>query len=401
MRSYRSVLTATAVEKAKPAAAAYSLRDGGGLYLWVAPTGTKSWRYAYRLNGKDQINTLGTYPETTLAKARDLHRGARELVESGVHPIAVRRERERQQALKTDGAFHLVAASWKKQAETRLAAATAVQVGRELTKHVLPRIGRRAVDELKRNELAELIRDIEKTAPEVARNCRRYLYDIFEHAIDRGLIENNPTPPKRILVPRKQVPHVALPAADLGTVFEKLSHGSHDRATEIALRLIILTMLRKGEVTGARWSEIDLDQGLWVIPAERKKERRAFTVPLPQQAIALLREMQALSHAEFVFPNRRDPTRPMASRTLNALLARNGLSSLTKVHGFRSTASTHLNDENHLNSELIEYTLAHAVGTEVKRKYDRGDRQSQRAQLVQGWADVVAGKESPKQPSPP
>ncbi len=393
MKSCRYQLTATAAANTRPRESGYKVRDGGGMYLWVSPTGAKSWRYDYKLFGSNRTHTLGSYPETTLANARAFHQKARETVSRGEHPIDLRKQIQSQKAAETKSTFMSLALQWHDSRSANLAANTQKQILRELRRNLFPRIGLRPMAAIKRAELAELLLDLDGRAREVARNCRSYVSSIFEFAIDRGVVSVDPTPPRRILRPRQQQPHLAARAEDMGKILRRLSDGGHNRSTEIALRLLALTLLRKSEVVGAEWSEIDMQMGVWRVPKSRKKERRDFVVRLPRQAVLLIRELRELSAGRYLFPHRDDPERHMATRSLNALLERNGLNQITKVHGLRSTASTFLNERDIHNSELVEYALAHVVGSGVKRVYDRGDREAQRAELLQSWADYVESLE--------
>ena len=386
-------MTATAATNAKPKERGYKLRDGGGMYLWVAPTAAKSWRYDYRLFGVDRTFTLGTFPVTSLSEARALHQKARIVVHSGSHPLDLKKEEAACKARELGNTFEALAAGWLETRKSELAPTTHTQTGRELKKHVLPKIGTRPIGRISRADIAELVKRIESKTPETARNCRSHISAVFEYAVNSGAIAVDPTPPRKILGVRRPKSHAAAPAADLGKILVAISSGKHNRETEIAFRLLTLTLLRKSEVVEAEWSEINLDKGIWLVPKDRKKERRDFLVCLPKQATSLLCELRTLSKGRLLFPNRDDPNRPMANRTLNALLERHKLSGLTKVHGLRASASTHLNDSDPLNSDVIEYALAHAVGSSVKRIYDRGDREIQRAVLLQNWADYLENLE--------
>ena len=359
------------------------------MYLWVAPTAAKSWRYDYRLFGVDRTFTLGTFPVTSLSDARALHQKSRLAVAEGSHPLELKKEEASRKAREAGNTFVSLATGWWESRKSELAAATHRQTVRELKKHVYPKIGSRPIGRISRADIAELVKAIEAKTPEVARNCRSHISNIFEYAVNSGAIGADPTPPRKILAARRPKSHVAAPAKDLGKLLVSLSYGKHNRETEIAFRLLAITLLRKSEVVEAEWSEIDLDAGTWLVPKDRKKERREFLVRLPRQAVSLLVELRALSKGRLLFPNRDDPDRPMANRSLNALLERHGLSGRTKVHGLRSSASTYLNESNPLDADVIEYALAHVVGNTVKRIYDRGDREVQRAELLQRWADYL------------
>lgn len=391
MRTFNYQLTDLKISKAKPRDKPWSLLDGGGLYLWTLPSGTKSWRYHYRMRGKEGTFTIGNYPEIGLADARDAHRAARNLVAKEQHPLDARRSARQEQEKQRRGTFGQACEEWRAKTDSLLAPTTVSQRERELKNDILPTLGRLPLAEIRRDTLSKLLAIIRKRAPEVARNCRTHINSIFEHAIDCGLSENNPTPPVRLLGPRKQKKQKALPARDLTAMFRALKAGGQEAQTEIAFRLIILTMLRKNEVLGASWSEFDLDAAEWTVPAERMKERREHWVPLSTAAVDLLKELSRHSRGTLLFPNRRDSSRPMAGRSMNALLHRLGLGEVATIHGFRSTASTYLNEALH-NADVIELALAHGK-EDVRSRYNRAEHRNARRKLMQDWADVLATHE--------
>ncbi len=336
---------------------------------------------------------LGTYPDVNLATARTMHRAARAQVAAGENPVQIRRQ-ESQKARQAElqaktGAFQNLAAVWGAITEPNLAPLTIKQRDRELNKHLLPALGQRHISEITRIEIAALLKRVEVRAPEVARNLRNYLSGIFEHAIDMGMLNASPVPPPRILKKRRQISHAALPAERLPEFLRMLGSVNVSPETRTALQLVILTACRKVEVAGARWDEFDLDAAEWIIPAERMKARREHWVPLSRQAVALLRELRRHQTGPLLFPNRNDRTRPMAERTMNAVLYRNGYHGET-IHGFRSVFSTHFNQLG-ANPDVVERCLAHAPRDKVRAAYNRHQYRQERRQLLQQWADYLDG----------
>lgn len=211
------MLTAVQINAAKPAAKAYKLADSGGLYLLVQPKGAKLWRYKFRLGGVEGLDALGSFPEVSLAQARQAHGESRRLVSQGVNPVLARKERR--QALiqanlaREKGSFAAVAADWSATTEKGLRPATLKQREREVRNDLLPKLKARQITDINRVEVTKLLKDVEKRAPEVARNLRNYLWNIFEYAIDTGLITANPVPTIRVLKKRDQTNHPALPTS--------------------------------------------------------------------------------------------------------------------------------------------------------------------------------------------
>lgn len=387
------MLTAVQINAAKPAAKAYKLSDSGGLYLLVQPTGAKLWRYKFRLGGVEGLDALGGYPEVSLAEARKAHGESRRLVAEGINPVLARRERKRAliQAtlVREKGSFEAVAADWSAATAHGLRASTVRQRERELAKDLLPKLRARQIKDITRVEITNLLKTIEKRAPEVARNQRNHLWGIFEYAIDSGLVDANPIPSIRVLKKRAQENHPALTPDEIGAFLRDLDDRSRlNEQTRIAMLLVILTACRKNEIIGGRWEEIDLEAGEWEIPAERMKNKRSHWVPLSAQAIALLKQLRELGHGSStpLFPNRRDPKRPMANRTLNAVMERLGYSGKGTPHGMRASFSTHFNALV-VNPDVVERCLAHTPAGQTRAVYNRNEYKSERRRVLQDWAD--------------
>jgi len=387
------MLTAVQINAAKPAAKAYKLADSGGLYLLVQPKGAKLWRYKFRIGGIEGLDALGSYPEVTLAQARQAHGESRRLVAQGINPVLARKDRK--QALiqanlaREKGSFAAVASDWSAATAHGLRPATLKQRERELRNDLLPKLKTRQLKDINRVEVTTLLKAVEKRAPEVARNLRNYLWGIFEYAIDSGLISANPVPSIRVLKKRDQTNHPALSPDQISEFLKKLD----DRAlmneqTRMAMLLVMLTTCRKAEIIGGRWDEIDLDAGEWEIPGERMKNKRPHWVPLSKQATSLLRELRTLTPKGqgLLFPNRRDPKRPMANRSLNAVMERLGYSGEGTPHGMRAAFSTHFNGLNS-NADVIELCLAHAPMGKTRAAYNRHLYKEERREMLQEWAN--------------
>lgn len=387
------MLTAVQINAAKPAAKAYKLADSGGLYLLVQPSGAKLWRYKFRLGGVEGLDALGRFPEVTLAQARQAHGQSRRLVAQGINPVLARKDRK--QALiqanlaREKGSFAAVAADWAAATAHGLRPATLKQREREMRNDLLPKLKARQIKDINRVEITALLKAVEKRAPEVARNLRNYLWSIFEYAIDSGLISANPVPSIRILKKRDQKNHPALSPDQIGEFLRKLDERALlEEQTRIAMLLVTLTTCRKAEIIGGKWEEINLEAGEWEIPGERMKKGRTHWVPLSKQAIGLLRQLRKLTPANQVllFPNRRDPRRPMANRSLNAVMERLGYSGEGTPHGMRSAFSTHFNGLN-ANADVIELCLAHAPMGKTRAAYNRHLYKEERRKMLQDWAD--------------
>jgi integrase len=371
------------------------LADGGGLFLLVLPSPSgkprKHWRYKYRINGREGLFAIGSFPEIGLADARRIHLAARWLVERGIHPAHYAREQRDQldaeEHRRKAGTFAAVCEKWLERDAGKISPGSMAQRRRELDNDVLPVLRSRLIGQIRKDELTDLLHKIEKRAPEVARNVRTYLAGIFDYAIEAGLVTGSPVPGRRVLRPRNQTPHPAMPLKKVGG-FLRAIDGRCNRQTSIAMRLLVLTAVRKSELLNARWSELDLDKAEWNLPATRMKMRKPHWVPLSRQAVELLRELRRLSHGSLLFPNQRDPHKPMAGVSLNAVLRRLKFLEEAKPHGFRSTFSTYLNEVGE-NPDVIEACLAHKPKDIIRAKYNRADYRNDQRKLLQSWADTV------------
>lgn len=389
-------LTDAAVRNTKAKDKPYKLADGGGMFLLVQPNGSKLWRYKFRLNGAEGLDALGAYPEVNLAGARDSHREARALVDKGINPVHHRkaeRERIERDRLSTDlGEFVTIMRAWREVTDPDLAAATIKQREREINNHLVPLFKGRNVRTITRQEIASLIKRVMGKTPEVARNLRTYLAAIFEHAIDTGSADSNPVPPPRILRSRQPANHPAMAVDRVGKFLAALRDCRAEPGTKLAMRLVLWGITRKVEATGAGWAEFsglkDDATGAWDIPAERMKARLPHWVPLPRQAIQAVREFREWSTGEaHLFPNRRDPQRPMAGNSLNMLLMRLGYDEDATIHGFRALFSTRYNAASPLNADVVERCLAHAPRDKVRAAYNRHQYAEERRAMLQDWAD--------------
>ena len=402
----RALLTDTAIKNAKPDPQRnVRLSDVGGLFLLLKPNGARLWRVQLYLRGKQIMVALGQYPAVSLAQARERLAAARKQVADGINPVRAKQQADleaRQKELRENlGTFAAVCAAWRAKTDPDLRPVSVKQRHREIKNDLLPVLQHRSVDSITRVELKALLDRVKERAPETARNLRTHLEAIFEHAIDSGLRDDNPTPPRRIFGNRKQKNHAALPADRMGSFLHDLDKAAGmNRMTQIAMLLVVLNAGRKDEIISGRWAEIDLDAAIWSIPGSRMKAGHDHVVPLSSQALALLGELRAMVPVELehLFPNRRDHRRPMANRSLNAVLDRMGLGGEATVHGFRSAFSTKFNSEGE-NADVIEACLAHVHGNAVRRTYNKADYMPQRRELLQRWADYLDTERAKEEPA--
>jgi integrase len=371
----------------KPSERLQKLSDGGGLQLWVQPNGAKLWRFAYRFSAKQKLLALGAYPLVTLASARD---AAKRLLIDGEDPSEVRKEQRAEQAA-TGHTFKLIGAEYIEKLKLEKRSVRTVAKNEWLLEFAYPVIGARSITTVSPADILQILRNVETGGRfHSAHRLRSTIGSVFRLAIATGRAEVDPTIALRdALVSYKETPRPAITTEKLfGALLRAIDGYDGQYVTRCALQLMALLFPRPGELRQARWSEFDFDDAVWNVPAERMKGRRPHFVPLPKQAIALLRDLKEATGGDLVFPgvNRR---RCISDATLNSALRRMGYN--TKVdhcaHGFRSSASTLLNESGKWHRDAIERQLAHVEGNDVRRVYARGEYWSERVKLMGWWAD--------------
>ena len=368
------------------------LFDGGGLHLMLTDKGGKYWRFRYRFRGRDCLLSLGTYPQISLKQVRQLHRDAQTLLHQGIDPHAqkMRQRREARQAARQTASFAHFARQWyegRKNSYTNAKAAQ--QVINTLQQYAFPLIGERAITELTTADITAVLAPLIATKPETASRLKQRISGVFDYAVQMGCISHNPvlSTPKIIRSGDKRVKnHPALPVARLGEFFARLAQYPNTK-TALALRLLILTLTRSGELRHGQWQELSGDQ--WHIPAERMKMKRPHIVPLSDWALATLDELRALNRYNspyFVTGNR---NQPLSDMTLSAAMKRMGYTGIAVPHGFRAMASTILNESGRWNPDAIERQLAHAGGNAIRAAYNRAEYLDERRKMMQWYADYI------------
>lgn len=383
-------LNDTRIKALRPKANRYTVSDGGGLVLEVMASGSKIWRYRYSLHGKQQpVVTIGEYPATTLMAARERARRYSEIVAGGVSPIAdARKDRGAVKSLSTVREF---GGYWTEQLMSDKSEEYQRTTSRALEKDVYPAIGNKPVTEVTPGDVLAICDRIKKRgSPKMALHTRNVLKRMFEYAIARQLVTINPATAvvARFVATQESRDRVLSPD-EIGRVLRAVYASNIRRPLKLAIHLLVLTMVRKSELIEARWSEFDLDAGVWRIPAERMKKDREHWVYLAPQAVAMLRELHdARTSPEFVFPTVRGKDRPIAKSTLNqAIRALDIEVQHFVLHDFRRTASTHLHEMGQ-PSDAIEKALAHTIKG-IKGVYNRAEYAEQRRQILHLWANFV------------
>ena len=377
------------------------LFDGGGLYLALMPSGTKKWRLKYRFNHKENLLSFGDYPSVSLAEARGRREQAKRQLADGIDP-ALQREIDRQAATMAAGTtFQVIAEEWLNIKSPGWSVSHGKRVAASLTNDLYPQIGKRPIAGITGPIVLACLRKIEaRGACEMAVRALEACNGVFRHACVSGAIDRNPvTGLRTALAPRppaKHYPHVT--EAELPALLERIQSYSGNPETKIAIKLMILTFLRTGELRWARWDEFDLDTKEWRVPAERMKGTHAqkasgipHIVPLANQTLALLEELRQFSGCyPLLFPGTKNrKVQAISAETINKALKSLGFEGKQTGHGFRGLASTIMNDRSGVNPDVIERQLAHIVGSSVRRAYNHAQHMEERHALMQWWADYV------------
>lgn len=385
-------LSAVRVRDAKPREKPYKLFDERGLYLLVKPTADqyqgRLWRFRYRVNGTEKLLALGTYPDVSLKRAREKRDEARRLLADSVDPN-VQRKTERAASTET---FEAIGREWLAH-RAKTTAAITQQKATWLLEQIFAEIGSRPIREVAAPELLAALRKIETRAHyETAHRAKQKCGQVFRYAIATGRAERDISSDLRgALVPVVSKNHAALTdPLEIGALLRAIDNYGGQPVTAAALKLAPLVFVRPGELRGARWAEFDLKMGEWRIPSGRMKMGEQHIVPLSHQATAILTNLQELTgRAEYVFPSLLSATRPMSNNTINTALRRLGYSKDQMTgHGFRSMASTMLNEQG-FPSDVIELQLAHAERNKVRTAYNRAQRLAERVQMMQAWGDYL------------
>lgn len=339
------MLTDTAIRKAKPADKPQRMFDGGGLYLEVAPSGGKWWRLKYRFGGREKRLSLGTYPDTGLADARDKRDAARKLLAAGVDPGEQRKAKKAAGEERTANSFEVIARDWL--GKQTWVEHYRVKVEAWMANDVYPYIGGQPVAELSAPEFLRVGRRMEgRGALESAHRVLQTCGQIMRYAIATGRAERNPVVDlKGAIASPAERHHAAITEpAVLGGLLRAIDGYAGDPATRAALKLSALLFVRPGELRHAEWSEFDLHAGEWNIPASKMKMRQPHLVPLSEQAVAILRELHPLTgRGQYVFPGDRSPRRPMeANRFQNPIVQEARVGEYHGAVQAEVDASTHL-----------------------------------------------------------
>lgn len=388
------MLTAKEVETAKPKATTYRLYDGLGLYLEVRPNGKKHWRHKYRYTGKERRLVVGPFPEISLLEAREKRDQARKLLATGIDPITDKKDRRNAILAKAAITFEVVAREWHDTYKDRWTARYRKDIMHRIEMDIFPKIGKLPTADIRPSQLISTLRHIEDRGAHVmAQRALQYCGQILRYAVITERADRDFTPElKGALKPFKRGHYAAIDAEDLPEFlmsFERNEARLYAQ-TQNAIRLLMLTFVRTGELIGASWNEFNFESKEWVIPAERMKMKRPHIVPLANQTIELLKKQKTLTGKwEWVFPNVAYPKKHMSNNTILGAIRRLGYKGRMTGHGFRALAMSTIKERLGYRHEVVDRQLAHAPANKVDAAYDRAKFLDERKVMMQECADYL------------
>ncbi|WP_219012190.1 integrase domain-containing protein [Shewanella algae] len=369
------------------------LSDGDGLQLRVRANGSKLWNFNYRHpSTKARINMgLGTYPEISLAQARQMTFDSRALVAQGIDPKEHRNQKlEQEQSINEDTLFN-VASQWFEVKKHTVTADYADDIWRSFERHIFPKLRDAPISKLTAPMIIELFRPIEASGSlETVKRLTQRLNEVMIFAINCGLARSNPLAGIKAGFKKPVKKSMAtLKPYELPELMRTLANASIKRTTRCLIEWQLHTMTRPSEAATARWDEFDLEEKVWTIPAEKMKKRRTHTVPLTEQMLGVLEAMKPISgHRPYVFPSDREPMKHCNTQTANMALKRMGFANRLVSHGLRSLASTTLNEKG-FEPDLIESALAHVDANQVRSAYNRTDFLERRRPMMAWWSQHI------------
>lgn len=384
------MLTDAQIRKIKPSEKKVKYPDGKGMYLEVTPSGGMHWRMKFRFNGKENIFSIGSYPDTTLAQARRIRDEARLNLKDGINP----NEAKKQKKLQVDESTLLkaLAMEWMQDRKAVIKKATYLRDLSVFEKDLFPDLGDMPIDQIKGKDVLACAKKIEERgALEMAKRSIPLTGRIFRFAIRKGIIENDPTPHLgEALKPRKVKNMARLDISEFPAFIERMDRYHGNLIIRSALQLMTLTFVRTAELRMMEWNEIDYENHLWRIPAHKMKMAMPHIVPLSKQALEILEKIQPITGIkQYVFYNY-STAKPISSNALLCAIRTMGYNGKMTGHGFRGLASTTLHEQGYMH-DAIEIQLAHRVGNAVSQAYNHAQHLDYRVKMMQEWADFIDG----------
>ncbi|MDO9050012.1 MAG: integrase arm-type DNA-binding domain-containing protein [Methylotenera sp.] len=387
------MLTVTAINNAKPKDKPYKLADEKGLYLFIQASGSKLFRFDYRFDGKRKTLALGSFPDVSLADARNRRDDARKLLANDTDPSETKKAVKASKNGVLANSFEVVAREWAISYFTNKSASHQERTMRRLENYIFPWLGSKPISEITAPQILEVIKRIENLNKlETAHRTLQATSQIFRHAVQTGRALRDPTIDLRGALPAPVVKHMAAftEPKQIAELLRAIDGFTGSFTVQCALRLSPLVFTRPSELRTAKWADVDLEANEWRYKVSKTKTMHL--VPLSTQAAKLFADMKALSgHGEFVFQGGHDPKKPMSAAAINAALQRMGYDTQKDItaHGFRAMARTILHERLNIDPYIIEHQLAHKVPDALGAAYNRTKFIEQRTAMMQAWADYL------------
>lgn len=380
--------------KAKAEEKLIKLSDGDGLFLHVYPNGKKLWRMSYRYAGKQRDMPFGPYPLVSLLEARDKRYAARKLLLDGKDPTAEKKAEETAAAQREETTFAAYADIYLDRLAKAGRSAPTLKKSKWIVEVLSKDLRGQQLADITPRDVLRVLRVVEaKGNRETARRMRGVLSAVFRLAVVEDVIQSDPTVALKgaLLPPETRHQSAVTKPEAFGALLRAIDGYDGHRTIKFALQLLALTFPRPGELRLAEWPEVDLVERVWIIPAHRTKMRREHRIPLSRQAADKFEVLKEITGGgSLCFPSIRALDKPLSDGALNAALRAMGIEGTTHVaHGFRSSASSLLNEHSTFSSEAIERGLAHGEPDKVRRAYNRAQYWDERVSMMQWWADYL------------
>lgn len=379
------------IKHSKPKDKPYKLTDGNGLYLHITPAGGKLWRLKYRIDGKEKTLSIGKYPHLSLVEAREAAENARKMKAQGIDPSQAKQQAKAERQAALLNTFEHIARDWHQNNISRWKPNHAQRIMRYLEKDVFPYIGSHPIQELRVAHIKQVLDAITaRGVAETAEKIRQWINKIFNYALMLERVDGNPASALVGYIQPQTTEHMpALPREELTEFYRRLLQVDAEPQNRLCLMLLVLCFARNTEIRGGEWKEINWQAKTWTIPASRMKRPREHLIPLSDWAMELLQELHQLTgKGRFMFPNRNTISGYISENTLGNILNRIGYKGIATPHGFRSLASSILNEQG-FNPDAIERQLAHVEENKIRAAYNRAEYLAERTEMMQWYSDYL------------
>lgn len=384
-------LTELAIKNLKPRQKMYRVADYGGLCLEITPSGSKLWRWRYYYLGKAQMLALGKHPSVSLTEARRKRDEARDMLSIGKHPAREKKAQKLRTIHAGENTFEKIARRYIEHKQSDLNEKYRKQCLTRLERYVFPAIGALPITEITIPDVVRVVDKIGQSGTiETAKRMKQIISQTFRYASQRGLCQQNPAADLRDVLPSaKEKHHPCIPPSELPQLLKDMESYKGDELTKAAMKMLALTFVRTKELIEAPWREINWDCQEWHIPKERMKMKRPHVVPLSQQTIALLKELQTLTGDKtHIFHSSRSKSKHISNGSVLMALRRMGYQGRHTGHGYRTLASTILNEKGY-PPDVIERQLAHEDEDKIRSAYNRAEYLLERKKMMQDYADFL------------